>query len=188
MTRPFREVATRSLARSASEPLPVFIPEGTFELAAWLSLPRDRQALLSAIASRLDAESQDHLRVLLSRGTLGERDLAGENDLLAHLAALVTGPVAGDWDLGAVLETLLRGIAFPQRLRAPCWIVLLARRHPAELARLVAGLIGIRGGTHVISGRWLGRNPDWFGNPGDLVGRLLGSGCLQLEAVRPRHR
>ncbi|MBM3267631.1 MAG: hypothetical protein FJZ01_08285 [Candidatus Sericytochromatia bacterium] len=188
VTRPFREVATRSLARAVTEPLPVFIPEGAIELAAWLALPRDRQALLSAIASRLDAEGQSHLREILARGILGDRDLAGHGELLSHLAALVTGPATTDWDQAALLDALLRGIAHPDCVRGPLWVVLLARRSPAELARLVGGLAGPHGGVTAVSGRWLSRYPNWFAGPGDLISRLLGSACLQIDAfarVRP---
>jgi len=90
LTRPFREVATRSLSRAAAEPLPVFIPEGPAELSAWLALPRDRQALLAAIASRLGEEAQLQLRQLLAQGAFAIPDLPGKQDLLDYLTQALT--------------------------------------------------------------------------------------------------
>lgn len=108
LTQPIREVATRSLGRAASEPLPTFIPEGGGELAQWLALPRDRQALLAAIASRLDAETQAHLRVLLSRGTLAAQDPAGGGDLLSRLANLLSTQTDSS------VARLIAGLAAPE--------------------------------------------------------------------------
>ena len=177
-TQPFREVATRSLGRSASEPLPVFIPEGAAELSAWLALPRDRQALLAAIAARLDAESQGHLRILLSGGLLARCDQVGEGDLLSHLAKLYTEPMGPGCDQSALLEAAIRAIALPHTARSAVWIGWLAHRAPAELARLVTGLASARAFVRLASGARLSRSAQWFMSPGDLLGRLLGSADL----------
>lgn len=177
-TRPFREVATRSLGRAAFEPLPVFIPEGAMELSGWLALPRDRQALLAAIAARLDADSQRHLRTLLARGWLALRDLVGEGDLLSHLARLYTEPTGPGCDQTALLEAAIRSLAAPESVRGAVWVVWLTRNAPSELARLVAGLASARGSARLRSGRLLVRSPHWIRSPGDLLGRLLGSARL----------
>jgi hypothetical protein len=78
------------LSRAAAEPLPVFIPEGPAELAAWLALPRDRQALLAAIASRLGEDTQLQLRQLLARGAFAIPEDPAKQDLLAYLAQALT--------------------------------------------------------------------------------------------------
>lgn len=174
-TRLFREVATRSLGRAAFEPLPVFIPVGATELAGWMALPRDRQALLGAIAARLDAETQAHLRTLLASGHLALRDPGNRGDLLAHLAELYTEPVGPGCDQRSLLEAAIRSLARPESIRGPAWVVWLARRSPAELARLIAGLAGADGRVGLLDGSILERSPEWYRFPGDLVGRLLGS-------------
>lgn len=175
LTSPLLEVATRSLARAApSTPLPVFLPRGRKELEAWLALPRDRQALLTAIAARLDAEAQRNLQLLLGRGVMVAQDQLGEGDLMLHLVRLYSGPNGCAIDPASLVESTLRSLALGPTEPAHVMTILLANRLPAEFVRLMAGLAGPAGQVALPGGRTLTRALAWRSLPGDPVARLLG--------------
>lgn len=139
------------------------------------------------------------LQALAREGKLATKDLSGGQSLLTHLAAIGTQVLdpsvqkAGQTELLAqvVLEVAEPG-AIAQKGMNTCAATvvqnMVARQHPAEYARLVAGLASPAGAAQMSDGQVLHREPDWdadvdvskrFGGVRSISSRLLQPAFMQ---------
>ncbi|MDB5098178.1 MAG: hypothetical protein JWM80_2599 [Cyanobacteria bacterium RYN_339] len=112
----------------------------------------------------------------------------------ASLDALRTQPLADGLDRQQLVAQVIQELADPSRIDqksmntcgATTAQILLARTHPEEYARLVAGLASPEGRVQLQDGSWLARDASWsFAGDGD---RSLSSRLLQpafMAAVEP---
>lgn len=137
-------------------------------------------------------------QMLLSGQLTGQKDLASGNRLLDDLSTLATEPLAKGVDRGDLLSETAIEVQDPscidQQAKGTCVAttasILLARLHPAEYVRLVAGLATPEGKVEMAGGDTLSRVSDWANqNDGDrttsqrlLIPALMNDGELPLTS------
>ncbi|MEB3224138.1 MAG: hypothetical protein VKS61_18850 [Candidatus Sericytochromatia bacterium] len=162
------------------------------------------EALTGALAD--DVMARDALQRMLLDGRLtGPRDHLGAGDLLDHLARLQRGPLAPGLTAKALISHLVEEAENPTKLAqegkgtcvATTATIVLARKSPAEYARLVADLARPEGTSVAAGGATLTRSPDWQAE--DDGGRTpsvrllqpalmeLGNGPVRYDNGRDRH-
>ena len=125
------------------------------------------------------------LQQMLLAGTLtGQKDLAGGNRLLDNLSILATEPLASGIDRATIVSQTAIEVQNPARIdqqaKGTCVAttggIVLARLHPSEYVRLIAGLASPSGQVKMAGGDTLTRVSDWNDdNDGDrtISQRLL---------------
>ena len=147
--------------------------------------PADREkyaalvALTGATASNPTGSplARRALQQMLLAGTLtGQKDLASGKRLLDDLSALATEPLAQGIDRATIVTQTAIEVQNPARIdqqaKGTCVAttagILLARLHPAEYVRLIAGLSSPAGQVKMAGGDTLTRVSDWNNdNDGD---------------------
>lgn len=163
--------------------------------------PADRQRY-AQLASKLKQQPRAlaALQGLAREGRLASRDLAGGQTLLTHLHALGTQLLdprvqkAGQTELlSHVLLELAEPGAIAQKGVNTCGATvvqhILARDHPGEYARLVAGLASPAGAVTLQDGRTVRRDAEWdaeidvskrFGGVRSISNRLIQPAFMHL--------
>ncbi|MBM3273612.1 MAG: hypothetical protein FJZ00_00560 [Candidatus Sericytochromatia bacterium] len=124
------------------------------------------------------------LENLLTQMNLDDRAMVGGGDLLSHLNTIATQSLGSGIDraalLGQVLVDLNDPLTINQQSKNTCGATVvqieLARRNPAEYARIVAGLSSSTGRVTPVSGQTLSRVADWKAADG---GRSIPSKLMQ---------
>ena len=115
-------------------------------------------------------------QMLLAGTLIGQQDLAGGNRLLDNLSTLATEPLAKGIDRATIVSQTAIEVQNPARIdqqaKGTCVAttagILLARLHPAEYVRLIAGLATPAGQVKMAGGDTLTRVSDWNNdNDGD---------------------
>lgn len=165
------------------------------------ALPAQARQQLAQLSSQLAGHPRGlaALQRLARDGKLLKKDAQGGHTLLHHLHAIGTQPVpaelkqAGQANLLAqTLTELAQPEAIAQKGRntcaATCLQHIMAERHPAEYARLIAGLASSQGVVQTATGKTLARHAQWTsdedwssrdGNVRSISSRLLQPALMQ---------
>lgn len=158
--------ATRKLTERFKDTLAL----GADEQAALATLPADQRKQYEAVAAGLDPAARAALRRMLEEGKLpGAKDLLGGGTLLDNLATLATQPPGPGIDRKDVLSQAVRAVADPGNITqgnaltcgAATTQIMLARKNPAEYARILAGLSGAEGKVQLAGGNTITRQANW---------------------------
>lgn len=156
------------------------------EKAVATMTPADRAAYRTVAALvETDTEGRLALQNLVLSGRLAASPVTASGDsVLVQLAKLSTQPLGDGINRRTLVAQLLEEIDDPAKIYqgdhntcVPAVVtIMLARRHPAEFVRLVAGLASPEGRVEMASGAMLQRAADWRAPDG---GRTLDQALLQ---------
>ena len=116
-----------------------------------------------------DPMARDALLRMLLDGRLGRKDLIGRGDLLDHLIRAAKDPLVAGVDRQELVTSLIEETENPVKISqegkgtcvATSATIVMARKDPAEYARLVADLARPEGSTTTVSGVKLTRAKDF---------------------------
>lgn len=139
--------------------------------------------------------AQAGLQALARADKLGAKDLAGGQNLLTHLGAIATQPLAPSVQqagqtalLAQVVLELAEPGAIAQKGVNSCGATvvqhMIARDHPGEYARLVAGLASPAGAVTMQDGQTLRRDPAWNADS-DVSKRFGGVRSISSRLLQP---
>lgn len=157
------------------------------EEAALAKLPPADRAAYGQVANLVetDAEGRSALQNLILSGKLASSPAAADGkSALSHLAQLSTQPLGENISRQKLVAHMLEELDDPTKIYqgnnntcVPASVaILMARRHPAELVRLISGLASPGGTVRLASGESIRRHEDWRAPDG---GRTIGQALLQ---------
>ncbi|MBM3269225.1 MAG: hypothetical protein FJZ01_16410 [Candidatus Sericytochromatia bacterium] len=141
-----------------------------------------------------DAEGRHALQTLLLSGRLAGQTAADGRSALFHLGLMTTGDLGEGVDRKKLVGQLLEELENPAKLyqgsNNTCvpavMAIMLARRQPGELIRIVGGLAAKEGVVRLADGAEIGRTADWQApDGGRSVGQALFQPALIALALAP---
>ena len=159
--------ADAATLRNATAALATRKPEEEAALAKLGARAADYTTLATACGKDLPAKHA--LQSLLLDGRLTQKDLKGGADALAHLSRIAAQPLAPGLDRTELLTNLLEEMENPTKISqegkgtcvATTATIVLARKSPAEYARLIADLAKPEGQATLKNGKAITRHTDW---------------------------